>query len=167
MKVMSDHEIFADIEDCRSTESAERFGNCVSDVPEYPVEGIINRLNQELEDLNMPYLIEDLFRVEEDQYVWTVVPNTQPKMLDMSERIHLDDRGRAVYQLLLKPFKEAKLSFPSTLEGVMDVFKINLEDCWTLYFIAEWLYNINAKMRPQRTQEVKDAVEKLTVSYGE
>jgi len=162
MRIYSDHQIFEDVEKRRGTEAAERFGDCVSDIPEYPVEGIINRLNQELEELQMPYLIDDLVRMEEDQFVWTIVDNVHPKLLDMEEFVYNDDRGNAVYQLLIQPYRELDLIFPSTLEGAVDLFKINLKKHWTLHFFAVWLHAINKALQPLRAEQAKECVEKLT-----
>lgn len=70
-KVLSDHDLFEIVEHHCSEEATERFGDCLSDLPEYPVERLIDRLNQELKELKLLIQVEDLVRKEPDQYVWT------------------------------------------------------------------------------------------------
>lgn len=69
--VYSDHDLFEIVERNCGEEAAERFGDCLSDLPEYPVEGLMDRLNQELKELKLLIQVEDLVRKEPDQYVWT------------------------------------------------------------------------------------------------
>ena len=69
-RVYSDHDLFEIVEHYHGQEAAERFGDCLSDLPEYPVDGLIDRLNQELYSLGLELRIEDLVRKEPDQYVW-------------------------------------------------------------------------------------------------
>jgi hypothetical protein len=68
--IYSDHDLFEIVEYYRGQEAAERFGDCLSDLPEYPVDGLIDRLNQELDRLGLGLRVEDLVRKESDQYVW-------------------------------------------------------------------------------------------------
>ena len=70
-KVLSDNDLFKIVEHFRGEEAAERFGDCLSDLPEYPVERLIDRLNEELRKLGLLIQVEDLVRKEDDQYVWT------------------------------------------------------------------------------------------------
>ena len=69
--VYSDHDLFEIVEHYYGEKAAERFGDCLSDLPEYPVEGLMDRLNQELKELGLLIQVEDLVRKEPDQYVWT------------------------------------------------------------------------------------------------
>ena len=132
--------------------------HAIQGIPNYPIQLLIDSINGELCRLHMPYLIEDLTRNDEESHMWIVKDVLNPTKLNWEEKVYPNERGEAVYQLLLEPFKNANVFFPSTLKTAMELFKVDFSDFWELRFYRDWLISINTAFYPH---ECKTIMQKL------
>lgn len=137
--------------------------HAIQDVPNYPVQLLIDSINGELTRLHMPYLIEDLTHSNKDEVTWIVKSMLNPTKLNWEEKMYLDERGEAVYQFLLEPFKNANVFYPSTLKSAMELFKVDFSDFWELSFYRDWLLGINKAFYPHKCKAIMEKLMTLTV----
>lgn len=157
-------EILNDVEELFDSTTKEHvLKHAIQGVPNYPVQLLIDSINGELCRLHMPYLIEDLTRSDEDSFTWLVKSVVTPTKLNWKENVHLDDRGEAVYQLLLEPFKNGLVIFPRTLKAAIELFRVGAEDEWSLSFYRDWLIGINTAMYPHECKTIVEKLMALTV----
>jgi hypothetical protein len=111
----------------------------------------------------MPYLIKDLTRSNEESFIWIVDWNLNPDKLNWNEIVRVNDRGEAVYQKLLEPFKNANVIFPSTLKSARELFKLDPTDDWNLGTYRDWLLGINTAFYPHECKAIMQKLMTLTV----
>lgn len=136
--------------------------HAIEGIPNYPVQLLIDSINGELSRLHMPYVIEDL-QNNFVEFTWIVKSVLNPTKLNWEEKIQFDDRGEAVYQLLLEPFKNAHVFFPSTLKTAMELFKMDFSDSWELRFYRDWLIGINKTFYPHECKVIMEKLMALTI----
>jgi len=152
-------EILNDIEELFNCDVKEHvLKYAIQNIPNYPVQLLIDSINEELKRLHMPYLIKDLTKSNEESFIWIVDWNLHPTQLNWGETVRLDERGEAVYQTLLEPFKNSNVIFPTSLRSAMELFKLDPSDDWNLGTYRDWLVGINASFYPH---ECKDIIQKL------
>jgi hypothetical protein len=137
--------------------------HAIQGIPNYPVQLLIDSINGELTRLHMPYLIEDLTRNDVESYIWLVKEVLTPTKLNWEEKVYANERGEAVYQLLLEPFKNAHVFFPSTLKTAMELFKVDITDFWELRFYRDWLLGINTAFYPHECKVIMEKLKTITV----
>lgn len=137
------------------------FENAIKNVPNYPIQLLIDSINAELIRLHMPYVIEDLLHPNRE--LWKMRMNLNPDKLNWNEIVNLTDRGEAVYQKLLEPFKNANCIFPNTLKDAMKLFKLDPSDNWNLGTYRDWLIGINTTFYPHECKAIMQKLMALTV----
>jgi hypothetical protein len=86
-----------------------------------------------------------------------------PTQFNWLEIIHIDDRGEALYQKLLKPFKDANVFFPASLRSAIELFKIDSDDDWNIGNFRDWLLGINTAFYPHECKAIMQKLMALTV----
>jgi hypothetical protein len=135
--------------------------HAIEGVPNYPVQLLIDSINAELTRLHMPYVIEDIMRPSKD--LWKIKMNLYPSKLNWNEIVKLDERGEAVYQTLLEPFKDANIFFPTSLRSAMELFKIDSDGDWRLGNYRDWLLGINTAFYPHECKAIMQKLMAITV----
>lgn len=135
--------------------------HAIEGVPNYPVQLLIDSINAELVQLHMPYTIEDLLHPSKD--LWKMKMNLNPDKLNWNEIVRIDDRGEALYQKLLEPFKNSNVIFPTTLKDAIELFKIDPSSDWRLGTYRDWLIGINTAFYPHECKAIMQKLMALTV----
>ena len=78
--LISDHDLFERIETEKGFEAAEKFANCLSDIPEHKLDKMIKALNQCLVELGILVEIIDVLPTDvgdvDVDYVWVYIDKT-------------------------------------------------------------------------------------------
>lgn len=150
------------IEECFDANTKDQvFENAIKNVPNYPIQLLIDSINRELVRLHMPYTIEDLLHPSKE--LWKMKMDLNPDKLNWNEIVKVDDRGEALYQKLLEPFKNANVIFPSRLKDARELFKLDPSDDWNLGTYRDWLIGINKSFYPHECKAIMQKLMALTV----
>ena len=160
-------EILDEIAELHSLEEREHvLKHVLQQLPASPVGELIDALNEELISLYMPYTIEDLINLH-PVVTWIVKDDTNPKKLNFRETLYPSERSTAIYNLLLEPFKDANVIYPTTLAMLADLLKIDLTDDWKVSFVRDWLIGLNVSFYPNECQGIIKKLIKMSAHYTE
>lgn len=160
-------EILDEIAELHSIEEREHvLQHVIQQLPASPVGQLIDAINEELISLSMPYTIEDLINLH-PVVTWVVKDDLNPKKLNFRETLHPSERSTAVYNLLLEPFKDANVIYPTTLTMLADLLKIDLTDDWKVRSVRDWLIGLNVGFYPNECQGIIKKLIKMSVHYTE
>ncbi len=128
----------------------------------------MDSINTELTKLGMPYYITGYcgtrdYDTPRADPLFACTIDLKPTKFNWTEIVKLDDRGEALYQKLLEPFKNANVFFPSTLADAMLLFKIDSNDNWNIGNYRDWLLGINTAFYPHECKAIMQKLMALTV----
>ena len=86
-----------------------------------------------------------------------------PTKFNWNEVVRIDDRGEALYQKLLEPFKNANVIFPSNLKSAIELFRVDPTNNWRLGSYRDWLLGINTAFYPYECKVIMEKLMAITV----
>lgn len=162
-------QILNDVEDLYSCDIKEHvIKHAIQNVPNFPTRLLMDSINAELTRLSMSYYITGYcgtrdYGTHEADPLFACTINLNPDKFNWNEIVRVDDRGEAVYQKLLEPFKNANVIFPSTLKDARKLFKLDSIDDWNLGTYRDWLIGINKSFYPHECNVIMKKLMALTI----